>query len=110
MKTQYTMNKEIAHTILEQLGGARFSLMTGAYNLGYDSESFNFKLKRNKSKATYVQVKYDYASDLYTVIFQNWNSKTYTLTKLDESVGLDVEQMRRHFTDYTGLYLTLGAA
>lgn len=104
----YQMNKEIAQTILQQLGGARFTLMTGAFNLGYDTESFSFKLKANKSKANYVQIKYDVASDLYTLTFKNWNSKKYVLTDLDESIGLDVEQMRRHFTNYTGLYLTLG--
>ena len=104
------MNKEIAETILAQLGGRRFQVMTGAYNFGFDSQAFSFRLKKNDSKANIVQIKYDYNADLYTVVFQKLHSKTFQLETLSETIGLDVEQTRAHFTSYTGLLLTLGAA
>lgn len=105
---KYQMTKEIAHTILQQLGGRKFEAMTGAFNMGYDTESFSFKLPKCKDGINFVQIKYDYDADLYTIIFRKWNSKTLKLTTIKESVGMDVEQMRDHFTSMTGLYLTLG--
>ena len=63
--------KEISQTILKQLGGNKFIAMTGAKNLGYSDNSLSFKIGKNKSKATHVEIEYDRGKDLYNMIFFN---------------------------------------
>lgn len=110
MKT-FTMNQEIANQIIQQLGGQiKLHLMTGAKDFGFSNESVSFKIGRNASKSNLVQIKYNSGSDLYTVLFQNFSMKTLQIKTLSEVSELDVEQMRRHFENFTGLKLTLGAA
>ncbi len=61
--------KEIAQTILQQLGGNKFIAMTGAKNLGFDSKgsktTLSFKIGRNSRSINYVKVDYISGKDLY---------------------------------------------
>lgn len=57
----------IANNIYYQLGGNKFRAMTGAHTFVAGKNSLSFKLPRNKSKANYCQIDYDYATDLYSI-------------------------------------------
>lgn len=58
----------VANTILAQLGGNRFIMMTGSKNLVGDKDSLAFKVGRNGKGVTHVRIKLE-ANDTYTVRF-----------------------------------------
>ena len=98
-------NTSISNEILKQLGGNKFITMTGAKNLVSDSKGLGFRIGKNKSKANYVKIEYDKGKDLYNVIFGSIKNVDYTELKVFK--GISVEQLRKVFTDYTGLYTSL---
>jgi hypothetical protein len=102
-------NQEVAATILSQLGGNRFKVMTGAKNFNYSSEGqafLAFQIGRNASKANMVRIEYDEARDLYNFVFLKFSMKT-GLKELERSNGVYCDQLREIFTRYTGLYTSL---
>jgi hypothetical protein len=96
----------IAETILEQLGGRRFILMTGARNFVYSETSLYFSIGKNMSESNFVQIEYNFDKDLYNMIFMRKyrNSDTKELERYEE---LYFDDLERFFTDYTGLRTTL---
>jgi len=94
--------KEISATILQQLGGNKFTTMTGAKNLTYDKNSLNFKIGKNKSKAVYVKISLDKGKDLYDLIFMDKDGK-----ELKSYKGIYSDQLTKTFTSYTGLHTSL---
>jgi len=117
------MSLQVAKTIRAQLGGNRFSSMTGAKNfMGSSEESFlSFKLPSRFAKAgiNYVKITLN-ASDLYDLEFGKTSRKADPeLKKLGVKVMLDVykiideksmvhaEDLRGIFEDVTGLYTQL---
>ena len=102
----------VANTILEQLGGAQFIVMTGSKNFVGDDNSLTMRLARNKSKANMLKITLTPMDD-YTVEFYrytsahftrnyNWiDEKRVTVKKLD---GVYFDQLQRIFEDVTGLY------
>ena len=51
-----TQNQEIANTILQQLGGRQFIMMTGAKQLVAIDNGLRFRIGRNGSKANMVRI------------------------------------------------------
>ena len=47
---------EVAKTILSQLGGNIFVMMTGSKNLTAGKDSLSFKVGKNSTKVNYVKI------------------------------------------------------
>ena len=101
--------KEIAQTILQQLGGNKFIAMTGAKNLGFDSKgsktTLSFKIGRNSRNINYVKVDYISGKDLYDMSFFRLRAGQLKLIKKVSSIYGD--QLQKFFTKNTGLYTRL---
>jgi hypothetical protein len=63
-----TRNQEIAQTILQQLGGHHFTVMTGAKNFVAIDNGLRFQIGRNATRANCVKVILDW-DDTYTMQF-----------------------------------------
>ena len=98
-------NLDVANTILEQLGGRRFLLMTGAKNLAGSNDSLSFKLPSNPKKVTHVVIKYDYVRDLYNMEFLNIRGVNRKVLREHEGVYFDM--LQDLFTQETGFYTKL---
>jgi hypothetical protein len=100
------MNKlEVAQTILDQLGGNRFVIMSGAKNLGAGTDYLSFGLGRNAGKVSHVIVKYVYGKDLYEMTFLSIRgTKTKTIASFEDVYS---ENLQEIFTEVTGLLITL---
>lgn len=100
-----TMNP-VTQTIYEQLGGARFSLMTGVRSFVQGATTLQFKLKgRTANRSNLCQVVLA-ADDTYTVSFHYLNNTRCVLRARHEGVYAD--QLQTLFTKETGLYLSFG--
>jgi len=102
--------KEIAKTILEQLGGNKFIVMTGAKNLAFEGASekqrgaLSFKIGRNASSVNYVVIRLN-GLDLYDMEFIR--IRKMTLTKVKEFKNIYCDQLQELFTEVTGMYTSL---
>jgi len=102
----------IAQTILEQLGGNRFIVMTGAKNFLRDDRdglvSLSFNIGRNSSRANKVKITLE-TSDTYTVRFSRFSRKGMSYEDKELLLVTDVyaDTLREVFTDFTGLYTSL---
>ena len=97
--------KQIADTILKQLGGGRFIAMTGAKNLAFASNppGLHMSIGRGaKSGIKYLRVNYDRGSDTYTMKFLNNSGGT-----VREQSFVHADQLRRVFTSTTGFDTSL---
>lgn len=106
-----TENKlHVAQTILAQLGGRMFVMMTGAKDIlghaGDDASSpfVQFRIGRNAKGVSHVRVTLD-PSDTYTVKFMK-NSVRGSKT-LAEISDIYAENLRNVFEMHTGLYTSL---
>jgi len=100
MNATMNRNKQIAETILSQLGGARFVAMTGAHNLGFDGPSLSFRFKGNR-KVNYCKIALE-ANDTYTVEF--WKiGRGVNFSKISEMGTVYADQLQAIFTAKTGL-------
>lgn len=91
--------KQIAETILAQLGGNRFLVMTGARNLLHDTASLSFKLPAI-AKANYVKITLD-PDDTYSVEFGRVRGLGYF--KMSTLSGVYADNLQSVFTSHTGL-------
>ena len=57
----------IANTILQQLGGHGFTVMTGSRNYINLGNGLQMSLARNKTSANRLDIIYDAGADLYNV-------------------------------------------
>ena len=97
--------KQIAKTILQQLGGNKFIAMTGAKNLGFTDKGLQMKIGRNSKGVTHVIIELDRGKDLYNIEFvQVRKFKRKTIKKLK---GIYADQLGEIFTRYTGLRIRL---
>ena len=96
----------IANTILDQIGGARFILMTGAKNLVNHGNALSFKLpaKFAKDGINYVKITLN-GLDLYDVEYGKIKKFEYKL--LSTSEGLYFDMLKEDFTAKTGLHTSL---
>lgn len=103
-----TEQQQIAQTILEQLGGRRFIIMTGANTFTtYSKNGCNgvaFRLGRNASKANLVNIVLT-PEDLYRITFSRL--RKFEITPLKEFDGIYCDQLEEIFTETTGLYTRL---
>lgn len=98
----------IATTILEQLGGRRFSAMTGATNFLSDHNSLRFKLPANFAREgiNLVRITLD-PSDTYTMEFFKIRGTNVETIATRDNVYSD--NLRDVFTSETGLDTSLGS-
>lgn len=97
-----TADTTVARTILTQLGGRRFCVMTGARNFLATADSLIFALPQNEKKIFKVVVRLT-PMDLYTVEF--WQKNTCAPSALENDVHCD--KLQEVFTEHTGFYTCL---
>jgi len=110
------MELNVPKTILNQLGGNKFIVMTGAKNFVGDGNTLRMSLPRNGSRANRLWVTLN-GNDLYDMRFfrytpARFNSKTMTFSDdkiSDEKVYEDVffDQLQEIFTEHTKMYTHL---
>ena len=92
--------------ILEQLGGFRFTAMTGATNMVGSSNSISFKIKKFAGvPVNHVTIKLE-ADDTYTVTFTAVRGLDVKTIKECHQVYAD--NLRSTFEQVTGLRTSLG--
>ena len=98
----------IAETILDQIGGNKFIVMTGSKNFLNIGNGLRMNLTRNKSKAQYLKIELN-ACDTYTMkFFSARRTESDIIIKDIETIsGVYADQMARIFEQVTGLYTRL---
>lgn len=97
-------NQEVARTIIAQLGGKQFSLLTGAKQFVSTEKGVSFKIGRNPKGITHVTIELDRGRDLYDIKFQKWNGRKLEMKTVNELRGIYFDQMADIFFNNTGLY------
>lgn len=101
-------NTDVAQTILAQLGGRRFQMMTGAKHFLSieDGNGLQFKLPSHIAKdgINCVRIVLN-LRDTYDVEYSSVRGITYKVKKLSEDLYWDM--LATDFTDTTGLYTSL---
>lgn len=101
------MALEIANTILAQLGGGRFLMMTGSKDLVGGERTLSMRLGRGtKNKATHMRVTLD-ATDTYTVDFMKWNRAKLEMQAVSSESMIYDDMLQSTFTSATGFYTSL---
>lgn len=99
---------DIARTILEQLGGKTFAVMTGAKNFASLDTTLLFSLPGSggftKNGINRVAILLN-GLDLYDMVFTRVRGGNQT--KIDERNNIYAEDLQRVFTDVTGLATSL---
>lgn len=99
----------VATTILEQLGGRRFQVMTGAKNFTGDVDRLSFALPGRpgfvQQGINHVTIVLD-PSDTYRVTFRRLRGRTVTV--VSEHADIYNDQLRAVFERETGLATSLG--
>tara|TARA_R110000851_G_scaffold326744_1_gene495696 strand:+ start:401 stop:718 length:318 start_codon:yes stop_codon:yes gene_type:complete len=103
-------NVQTAETIMQQLGGNKFRVMTGAKEIYAIENGVQFKIGRNESGANRVVITLN-GMDTYDMKFQkvSMSRKTYQTTVKDkaESLGNYNDMLAGEFEKITGLYTSL---
>ena len=107
-----TETMSVANTILEQFGGNKFIVMTGASHFVSDGNTLRMTLPKNVSKANRLYITLDEVTDSYTMRFFRYtaprmNTKTFTFTsekvqEIHEVSGVYFDQLQPIFTSVTG--------
>ena len=96
--------QSIAQTILQQLGGHRFVVMTGAKNLSDTGNGLSFRLPGSggftKNGINYVKITLD-PSDTYSMEFGKIRGTTYKI--IHSTNDIYEEQLQEIFQRETGL-------
>jgi len=92
----------VAETILAQLGGRKFTTMTGAKHFIGDGNSLTLRLPSRFAKNGINVVKITLTpADEYDIVFSKlWGTK---LTFVSECKGVYCDQLQEIFTEHTGL-------
>lgn len=113
-----TRNAEIANTILNQLGGGRFIVMTGSKDMIAIDNGLKMSLAKNGSKANRLEITLN-GADLYDMKFYRYTSPRYStrggkfteypekITTVKEYNDIYCDQLQEIFTSVTGLYTRL---
>ena len=98
----------IARTILEQIGGKRFAVMTGSRDFVDMGNGLRMSLARNKTSANRLDIIYDAGIDLYNMRFyrKSFSKKTFESKTKDVEVheGIFFDMLEEVFMQVTGLY------
>ena len=95
----------VAETILSQLGGNRFRVMTGAKNFAATDNSLRMRIGRNTTNANYMEVSLNML-DLYDITFAK-------VTKMGEMKSVKTyenvynDMLVEIFESHTGMYTSL---
>lgn len=98
----------VAKTILSQLGGNRFVLMTGSRGFVGGPDYLSFRIGKNKTSCNTVTITLN-SLDLYDVRFSRTAKSKGRLTNKTqkEYENIYAECLPSVFTEYTGLYTFL---
>jgi hypothetical protein len=100
------MSKEVAETILEQLGGRRFMAMTGARHFLADGSALRFRLPSNFAQHGINAITITLnAFDTYDLVFSKVHGPNFTSVATVR--GIFADQLRDVFRSETGLDTTL---
>lgn len=99
------MTMQVAQTILQQLGGKRFAMMTGAKDFIGGDNKLKFRIPMTKN-ITHVVVELTPA-DLYKMTFYRFNKAKLEMKVVDEEDGVYCDMLQDVFTEKTGLYTHL---
>lgn len=108
-------NLQVAETILAQLGGRRFIVMTGAKNFLGDTYSLTMTLPHNASRANKLKITLSPMDD-YTMEFTRQTAGHFTrsykwiedkVEMIGKFEGIYCDQLQDIFTRVTGLYTHL---
>ena len=91
----------IANTILQQLGGHGFTVMTGGRNYINLGNGLQMSLARNKTSANRLKIILDEDTDTYT------KYADIKVKKIAKYEGVYFDMLQQIFTDVTGLYTRL---
>jgi hypothetical protein len=97
----------VANTILAQLGGNRFAMMTGAKNFVGSADALMFSIgggAKNKINKVRITLTPD---DLYTVEFMKYSPSKFTVTEIAKVEGIYCDMLQETFTNYTGFFTSL---
>lgn len=100
----------IAQTILQQIGGNKFVVMTGSKKLLDMGNGLKMNLTRNKTQANRLEITLDSATDTYTMRFYKQVMTKYFEIKITEIAQHDTvycDMLEEMFTSVTGLYTRL---
>ena len=98
-------NLTVAKTILEQLGGNKFCMMTGAKNLAGDENSLSMRIGRNSSNSNYLKITLN-SMDLYDMKFAKL-TRMGELKSVKEYDNVYNDSMVEVFEKHTGMYTKL---
>ena len=94
----------VAKTILEQLGGNKFCVMTGAKNLVGDENSLSMRIGRNSSNSNYLKITLN-SMDTYDMKFYRlWRFEEKSVTEYNNIYN---DMLTDTFTAHTGMYTSL---
>jgi len=95
----------VAKTILEQLGGNKFRMMTGAKNLAGDENSLAMRIGRNSSNSNYLKITLN-SMDLYDMKFCKLTRK-FEEKSVTEYNNIYNDMLTDQLTAHTGMYTKL---
>lgn len=98
----FPSNKEIAMTIINQMGGPKFVAMTGSKNFIYNHNSVTMELTRNKGRAKFLNIELT-VMDTYKMTFSRFDSKTFDRVILKEYENVYNDGLAEIFESFTGL-------
>jgi len=101
------MNK--AQVILEQLGGGKFLVMTGAKDLMNGGDYLSFRLPRGFAENGVNMVKITLEpNDTYTIDFLKYSPRKLTIDTIRRVELVHAPELRQVFAHNTGLEVSLG--
>ena len=95
----------VAKTILEQLGGNKFRVMTGAKHFGATEDYLSMRIGRNKTNSNYLKITLN-MMDLYDMKFCQV-TKNFEEKSVKEYNNVFNDQLTDIFESHTGMYTKL---
>ena len=95
----------VAKTILNQLGGHKFRVMTGSKNFLDHGDALSMRLGRNSSNSNYLKVSLN-SMDLYDVHFSKLTRK-FEEKSVKEYNDVYADSLVEIFESHTGMYTKL---
>lgn len=105
-----TRNQQVAATILAQLGGHQFAVMTGMKNALTTENGVQFSIGRGAKNGINKVVVTLTPSDTYDVTFYRISRRGLTVNVIAKREFIYCDQLREVFTNATGFYTSLGGA
>jgi hypothetical protein len=104
-KVNERLNQSQAKTLLRQLGGNKFIMMTGAKQMSIGKNGLTMKIGRNSKSITHVAIDLDRGKDLYIMKFIRVRKGIPKVVKQYDGVYAD--NLNNIFEKETGLYTRL---